>query len=672
MQAPSQHGQPATLPSGITMRAGTPPLQLEADDVALLLDSLGGDSTPPSAGTGFRWAPCAYTLLPSDEDPWTPGTPADVPHVVTVKMDRNPPASTVGAPFRWHRNCVLPRIRVSVVAPGCRCPDGAAVLLSAVTVDVMSNAATNVGLDGTCLRPLVDGECSFSSLAFRTTSYNLPGRPELYLMASLLLRRDGATSPRDKFLIARSVISSGLTVDARKRQPPKATGSGGGLVAAGGPVEFPFEPLLLNEELRKACRDSSSAHRSVVIDNSIDGLRAYLTALNIRNKCKHPLFYVLRFDACIGLLYDASATPNPCEDDSAFFRMMEAVAERGPQLKGASSASSRAFAPFVLAVKGSHGLGVGGASHVCDQPECPVRLSSGLSLPHASSLPATYRMLTDREIGMLRKSYCRLHCTHGSGSRSLLSQHRPGTALALPAPALLCQPALPGGEIGGEVGSEGSLLCSSCDVQTDNTALADQRDAKVLLASVRHMVSKSLAAPGDGTPEQVCPEREWQGGLRILAEAMAQHCHTRSAEEIIAFMHDELVGNAKRPAREQEVSPKHEQGVAAAAAAPISQAVSSMPGRNHRTSASTGSLNLLGAGGASPFGASYPSASAPASVAWQPNWANSSAAVMPAVGAGLSVANGLANASPASPGSTDKMFTDLSAQMLLETAAYCG
>ena len=47
------------------------------------------------------------------------------------------------------------------------------------------------------------------------------------------------------------------------------------------------------------------------IDNSIDGLRNYLSAVNIRNKCKHPLFLALRFDACIGLLYDSSRAANP-------------------------------------------------------------------------------------------------------------------------------------------------------------------------------------------------------------------------------------------------------------------------------------------------------------------------------------------------------------------------
>ena len=36
----------------------------------------------------------------------------------------------------------------------------------------------------------------------------------------------------------------------------------------------------------------------------MEGLRAYLSALNIRHKCRHPLFLVLRFNACVRLLYD--------------------------------------------------------------------------------------------------------------------------------------------------------------------------------------------------------------------------------------------------------------------------------------------------------------------------------------------------------------------------------
>ena len=59
------------------------------------------------------------------------------------------------------------------------------------------------------------------------------------------------------------------------------------------------------------------------IDNSMDGLRNYLSALNIRNKCKHPLFLAFRFNACVSLHYDTSRAHSPLEDDGAFYTMME-------------------------------------------------------------------------------------------------------------------------------------------------------------------------------------------------------------------------------------------------------------------------------------------------------------------------------------------------------------
>ena len=40
----------------------------------------------------------------------------------------------------------------------------------------------------------------------------------------------------------------------------------------------------------------------------------------------------------------------------------------------------------------------------------------------------------------------------------------------------------------------------------------------------------------------------WQVGLRILAEAMALHCRTRSADEIVGFMTDEMSSSGKRHA----------------------------------------------------------------------------------------------------------------------------
>ena len=47
---------------------------------------------------------------------------------------------------------------------------------------------------------------------------------------------------------------------------------------------------------------------------------------------------------------------------------------------------------------------------------CPVQLPSSLSLPHASTLPASYRELCDHQLPTLRRTYCRLYCSHASNS----------------------------------------------------------------------------------------------------------------------------------------------------------------------------------------------------------------------------------------------------------------
>lgn len=308
-----------------TLTLETTPMQ----DLSTLLDS--------SAAT-FKWAPCSYTIISDAGQPW-PSVQSTLPMSLQVRMAKTP--TREGDSFRWHKNCVLPRIHVKVdgAAPP---PENAAVLLSAVSVDVLSHTAQSVGLEGECLRPLVNGACAFSSLAFKTTSYNLPGKPALHLMATLVVRQpadgqlavassaaigpgtvggagsllseSGAT--RGELSVATSAISPGMTVDARKRQPkpgavPMPTGAAVAMPPdgrGGPPAEapttvaplLPFAPDLLERPLEKVNKEASR----LTIDNSIDGLRAYLSAINIRNKCKHPFFLVLRFDTCISLLYD--------------------------------------------------------------------------------------------------------------------------------------------------------------------------------------------------------------------------------------------------------------------------------------------------------------------------------------------------------------------------------
>ena len=119
------------------------------------------------------------------------------------------------------------------------------------------------------------------------------------------------------------MLSPPIRVDARKRLAKKEMkGVVMGSVQAGAALDpamlnragatsdvlLPFSPDMLERKMEKVGRNMSAANAGggsrQLIDNSMEGLRAYLSALNIRNKSKHPLFFVLRFSSCIGLLYD--------------------------------------------------------------------------------------------------------------------------------------------------------------------------------------------------------------------------------------------------------------------------------------------------------------------------------------------------------------------------------
>jgi hypothetical protein len=539
-----------------------------------LLDFLGDDSGSQASG-GFIWTPCGYVLMSEEGQRWMMREDK-LAIQLNVRMQRIPPSTSdaAGSTFRWHKNCVLPGMRISVESYAGTSLEGAAVMISAVVVDALSNSARSVGLTGTYLRPLVNRECTFASLSFRTTSWNLPGRPRLHIMASLLLRSHEAERPnsglssvapaaesaRETFEIACSTLSPALTVDARKRHSSKATqptidagGAGSSGVAAlsegsvvtaevqassASPMTtavLPFAPHLLEATLHKVGKDSA-----VPIENSLDGLRNYLSALNIRNKCKHPLFLALRFDSCIGLLYDSTSVRNPAGDDDAFYMMMGAIGGDGGRGATSCGHSQTGFAPFVLAVKDHHhGDGV-----ACKRTDCPIRLSAGITLPHHSGLPASYLMLCDQQVSALRKTYCRLHCKH------------------VPSPyhTRVPVPSLAG--VGTCVPSPGKLpvppICHTCHSphlgeppsSEDQDLQAAQRYAKDMLATARQMganIAASDASAADGAEgEHSCPEREWQMSLRILVEALSMHCRTKSPDEIVAFMHDELVSSGKR------------------------------------------------------------------------------------------------------------------------------
>jgi len=95
-------------------------------------------------------------------------------------------------------------------------------------------------------------------------------------------------------------------------------------------------------------------------------------------------------------------------------------------------------------------------------------------------------------------------------------------------------------------------MCTTCNTphalplapapSLDPAVAAVQRHAAALLSALNEL---TLAATEDDLDP--CPEREWEHGLSVLAQAMSMHCRTRSTAEIVGYMQDESASAAKRP-----------------------------------------------------------------------------------------------------------------------------
>ena len=501
----------------------------------------------------FQWERSSYSLSAPDAPLLLPSPQPSAS--LCVEMERSP--RNLEGTWTCYKNAVLPRIRVEALGP---VPDRATVRLSAVTLHAPTETATSCGLNGETLQPLVHGQCTFSSLSFKTTSYNLKGK-HLHLLASLLVPAEDAYG--GAMAVLASFISPPIRVESRKRQPKvqsqliAVTGVGGGADGRADATALtltPFPPEVLERRLEKVEKAEAGSRKQLrcVIDNSMEGLRAYLSAVNIRNKCKHPLFLILRFDACVGLFYDPTRSSNPSEDDGAFERMMEVLAKASAE-GGGAVATTGALPVFVMAVKASHD-----SAQACDKLDCPVRLSAALSLPSCHKLPSHYKMLCEHQLAALRRTYCRLHTAHHAKAqeraaqaawrregdeplqpRELLHEH----PVDEPAASRHCgtcgvrEPPRESGDVDVNVPDETQQ--SACSLSSCHFGEVPRPEAGArLLGALQVLVEESatMASSNNGGTGQACPQADWEQGLAILATAMAQHCPTRSPTEIFAFM----------------------------------------------------------------------------------------------------------------------------------------
>lgn len=151
----------------------------------------------------------------------------------------------------------------------------------------------DVGLIGSNKLKISENDCLFSSLRFLTTSYN--HKESKFHLTVSLFQKDADSPP----IYLKSLISPPIFVDSRK--------------SARNSLDLkkkhlkPFIEKFPIESLRRFYAKKEKKNQQMIenkIENNLRGLYDYLTAPNIRDKVKNPLFLTVIFPACVKLFYD--------------------------------------------------------------------------------------------------------------------------------------------------------------------------------------------------------------------------------------------------------------------------------------------------------------------------------------------------------------------------------
>ena len=222
--------------------------------------------------------------------------------------------------------------------------------------------------------------------------------------------------------------------------------------------------------------------------------------------------------------------------------MMSCLAAQGDRGAGSEGGGESGFPEYLVAVRATHDH-----QHSCSRPDCAVRLSAALSLPHSSSLPPSYVCLDSSQLGELRRAYCRLHCQRPTiPPAARLLQHPPPT-LGPPLPTTCKEVVFPD-RASLEAAAAAARMAGASAAARAAAGAADAAapsDVARLLGALQQVVS---TAGGGG-------HAEWERGLHVLAAALSQHCRTRSADEVLAFMRNEESSAPKRLQVESQQPP---------------------------------------------------------------------------------------------------------------------
>ncbi|CAD8083039.1 unnamed protein product [Paramecium primaurelia] len=185
--------------------------------------------------------------------------------------------------WNWHKSWNIPNLSIKLQLEDEDTSQQIDCQAQLMAVKLNQNGVyEEVGLEGVTQQDLVDGKAFFSGVKFNSTTYNHQGH-KFYL---ILLLKSGNN-------IITALESPPVFVDSRKsaRDEHRQT-------------QFiqPFEPKYLERNFCKKEKHFNDVVQAP-IENNENGLHNYLTAPNIRNKIKHPLFLALKFSKCMTIYH---------------------------------------------------------------------------------------------------------------------------------------------------------------------------------------------------------------------------------------------------------------------------------------------------------------------------------------------------------------------------------
>ncbi|GJQ14227.1 hypothetical protein GpartN1_g6018.t1 [Galdieria partita] len=209
--------------------------------------------------------------------------------------------------FRWHKTWKLPEVRVVYRPPDSFSSNDLTAWITCVCHTDLSNTLEVLGLEGITRQPLVDGQCTFSRLRFKSTSSLQRGRP-FYLIVSILRQRSCLAS-----LISNGIyVYSRKDADKKRKRTESVKEATSEMVSADEAYTFysPFLPELFDRIFFRKGNDHRGQKVVERIENSPEGLLSYFQAPNIRFKCRHPVFLLYRFSNALVLLRDSELFPS--------------------------------------------------------------------------------------------------------------------------------------------------------------------------------------------------------------------------------------------------------------------------------------------------------------------------------------------------------------------------